>query len=590
MSQRVVSTVIAVFVAWTMLAAQAPPQQPPAFRSGTTLVPVDVRVLDAKGQPIVDLRQDEFVVLEDGTPQPIRHFAATSIATGAPAGAPVKLRAVSALSTLQPQTSRVFLFVMGRGRLQPPSKGVDAAMQFARERALPQDQLAVFAWNRATDFSADHEAIARVLERFKAGHERIESDLTQYFRGLAIYGSKTIPPSIQARVDQVFDDRGVSAHAIVSDPDAGTSASPDIRKRADALLDADINTRRNAAAAAMGAAPNQARMTDAMDPVAAMGLEQPFDEYAKTTVAIGQDVAAVYAAIEYLRFIDGEKHLVFVTETGIALPRFDDDIAIARAATNARVAIDVIQTGGATADGLVGAAGGGVPPMMFDAFFRAQSIRTLAELTGGQASLYDYASNGLRKIDAATRFGYLLAYEAPKSSADSKYHHIEVRVTRKGAKVLYRHGYSGEVSTLSTDRRAMMSYVRMAQAATVGTDVRDIPIGFEPKEIDAAAGNVVAADITLGIQRIGFTSEPNAHRALIELSVFCANRDNGLVGQFSQQFHLVLTDAQLEHARQAGITVSVRVPIGKDHAHNVKVIAYNFDADVLGSVGRTIVR
>ena len=235
MAPRIAWTSLALCAMWTVLAAQAQPQQPPAFRSSTTLVPIDVRVLDAKGQPIVDLRQDEFVVLEDGKPQPIRHFAATGITTSEPAGTPVKLRAASAAGMLQPQTSRVFLFVMGRGRLQPPSKGVDAAIQFVRERALPQDQLAVFAWNRATDFSADHEAIARVLDRFKAGHERIESDLTQYFRGLqAVYGSKTIPPYIQARVDQVFDDHGVSAHSIVSDPDAGTSASPDIRKRVDA--------------------------------------------------------------------------------------------------------------------------------------------------------------------------------------------------------------------------------------------------------------------------------------------------------------------------------------------------------------------
>ena len=590
MTRRIVSAALSM-LAWTVLAAESQSQQPPAFRTGTTLVPIDVRVLDDKGRPIVDLRRNEFAVFEDGVRQELKHFSSAGVET-AQSDAPVKLRAASAASALRPQTSRVFLFVLGRGRLQPPSKGVDAAIQFVRERALPQDQIAVFAWNRATDFTTDHTAVAALLERFRSGHEQIEGDLNQYFSGLqAVYGSKVIPPPIQARIDHIFDEPGVATHAIVADPDGGTAASPDARKRLDALLDANINKERNAAAAAGagGLGANQTRLTDAIDPVTSMGLEQPFDEYARSTVVIGQDVATVYAGIEYLRFIDGEKHLVFITETGIALPRFESDVAIARAATDARVAIDVIQTGGATSEGLV-TAGGGVPAVRFDAFFRAQSIRMLADLTGGQASLYDYASNGLRKIDTATRFSYLLAYESPKPSPDNKYHRIEVKVTRKGAKVLYRHGYSGVAPTASGDRREMMTYVRMAQAATVAAEVRDIPIGFETREERTASENVLAVNITIGVTRVGFSRDPDAHRASIDLAVLCADRNNNVVGRFSQRINLVLTDAQLERAIRSGVNAAVRVPLDKNHAIKVQVIAYNFDADVLGSVWRGVQR
>ena len=47
---------------------QNPPanQQPPAFKSGVTIVPLDVRVLDKDGRPITDLRQEEFRILENG--------------------------------------------------------------------------------------------------------------------------------------------------------------------------------------------------------------------------------------------------------------------------------------------------------------------------------------------------------------------------------------------------------------------------------------------------------------------------------------------------------------------------------------------
>lgn len=76
--------IISIFAALSVLAAstyaeapadkQAPQTQAPVFRSGATLVPLDVRVLDRSGQPITDLRQNEFVITEDGRPQSVSHF------------------------------------------------------------------------------------------------------------------------------------------------------------------------------------------------------------------------------------------------------------------------------------------------------------------------------------------------------------------------------------------------------------------------------------------------------------------------------------------------------------------------------------
>jgi hypothetical protein len=62
--------------------------------------------------------------------------------------------------------------------------------------------VAVFAFNRATDFTTDHEKMARVIERFKRGHEGIEADLGHHFGGLAaMFRGPEIPASTQARID-----------------------------------------------------------------------------------------------------------------------------------------------------------------------------------------------------------------------------------------------------------------------------------------------------------------------------------------------------------------------------------------------------
>jgi len=78
-------------------------------------------------------------------------------------------------------------------------------LHFVHERLLPQDAVAVMAWNRATDFTTDHARIAAVLERFKRTHEGVEAKLNLRFSGLArLYGSRDIPSSLQRDIDAVF--------------------------------------------------------------------------------------------------------------------------------------------------------------------------------------------------------------------------------------------------------------------------------------------------------------------------------------------------------------------------------------------------
>ena len=105
-------------------------------------MPVDVRVIDTKtGKPVTDLGQQDFTVFENGVRQEIRLFALqrfdgdreepapAAVAQPAP-GAPAAK--TSGPLAFTPQTSRVFLFVLGTGRLQEPSKGLDATLEFVR--------------------------------------------------------------------------------------------------------------------------------------------------------------------------------------------------------------------------------------------------------------------------------------------------------------------------------------------------------------------------------------------------------------------------------------------------------------------------
>ena len=57
------------------------------------------------------------------------------------------------------------------------ARGIDAVADFLKGQLLPQDAVAVMAWNRATDFTVDHQRIVDVVERYRTRHEGIETAL-----------------------------------------------------------------------------------------------------------------------------------------------------------------------------------------------------------------------------------------------------------------------------------------------------------------------------------------------------------------------------------------------------------------------------
>jgi VWFA-related protein len=558
----------AVFAACTVLAAQTPQTPPAVFRSGATLVPLDVRVLDRSGKPITDLRQDEFIVVEDNRVQTISHFSATALTAASATDSPGLLRAMPASDTLSPQTRRVFLLMLGRGRLQPPAKGVDAMMQFVRERVLPQDQVAILAWNRATDFTTNHAGLAELLQRFKDRHEKIETQMAEWFSGLrAIYGDKTIPPHIQKQIDDVFAVPSLRpAHTIVSDPNERTPTSDELKRRANVLQRDELVKDR----------PADKTMHDGIDEVSALGITDSLEQFMAKMTTTNQDQSNLYAGIEYLRFIDGEKHLVFVTERGLELPSFQTDVTLAAIANNARVVVDTIQTGGLPAPG-------------FAITLQAQSSRELSELTGGVASIYSYADKGVRKIDETTRFGYLLGYYATNGTQDGKYRRISVRVTRPGAQVLYRHGYFARPQTMAANRRDMMSYTRMSTAFTTGVNVYDIPLGFDTRDEKDGDQRVLALDLSIGLAKLTPVISGGARHYSLEMAIVCANAERKIIGQQSQPLNFTLTDELFQRVAKDGAraNVSVRIPV-TGLTTNVKVVVYNFDNDLLGSIARKI--
>ena len=520
----------------------SPPPQSRVFRSGTQVVPIDVRVLDRAGNPVMDLKAEDFTILEDNAPQTLQHFFAHTLSAEV-MGARATLLRDDRVGEPAPQNRRVFLFVFGRsdftqGGFQATSKTLDAALRFVRERLLPQDQLAVIAYNRASDFTTDHARIATVIERFKTRYEWIDALISQYFQNLtAVYAGPKLPEYLQRDIDAIFagstslgvrelaegrkivDDRRVveDLHAALAGQARGDAVGPD------AAGTVDATSRR------------VAEIT---------GLSEL--QYAEASLQTSQDLGRIFTGINYLRHVGGEKHLVFFTPQGIYLPSLEADQSVAAAASDARVAIDTVQTGGHPSPNF-----GKKPVTKVGQFSlqradrdRIETLQNLAELTGGQASIFSYGEKAMDRIARATSSGYLLGYKPTNPTWEGRYRRIVVKVRRPGLTVLHRSGYFAEPIGAPPLRRSL-TYARIVEAANYGSEVRNLKVQVTA-EVSKTSRRMVDVAVAIDFSGVEFSESAGLYSTTLDIAVFCGDRGRDPIGDLWQHI-----EAQ---AQQSGLS------------------------------------
>ena len=177
-----------------------------------------------------------------------------------------------------------------------------------KTQLLPQDQVALFAYDRALPFTTDHQKVAEALERFKKSHEDVDFALGQQLgnTGMApLYGKRVLPKKLQTKIDELV---------------LGPGAAP--------------------------AVPTPAEVID-HEAFGGMSL----DQFMASSATALQDQGNLMALLEYLRRFDGQKHVLFVTENGLRWPSDESDRALAAIANDARASIHALETGGMLARG-----------------------------------------------------------------------------------------------------------------------------------------------------------------------------------------------------------------------------------------------
>jgi VWFA-related protein len=544
--RRVAAAGVLAGAAMASASAAQQQQTPPTFRTRTTLRAIEVRVVDQRGRPITDLRQEDFRVEENGRPQEIRLFTPIDLTPQAPAPDDAGLvRAGTRPSDLSPSNRRVFLIVLGRGNLQIPSKGIDGMIHLVRH-LLPQDLVAVQAWNRATDFTTSHEQIARMLERYRDGHQQVEALLAHHFSGLAaIYGNRDIPDWMAKEID-----------AVLHGPDAPATRTLVSGASTDAV---EAGIRRNT---------DLLQGTPSLDPFRALEAEQlgvSLDEYVSNSVQSMQDLTRLYAGLAYLRYLEGDKHLVYVSPAGLRLPSTDDDRSLARVAQDARVVIDIFHSDGMSA-------------RMWD----VASSKNIAEFTGGQFTGLTYGDKFAGRIDATTRTGYQLGYAPSDPALDGRYRKVTVKVNRRGARVLHQQGYYAREEFTTFSRRQIIAQTRVEAALRYPQPVNDLELAVEARRGKAADGRrQLSVQVNIRPEALAVTGTGPDRMVSLDVAVFCFDRQF-LVGYVWRRVDVRLPDDRYARFLRSGVGFTVHVPIRRS-ANLVKAVVYDAHGDRLGT-------
>jgi VWFA-related protein len=532
-----------VLVICASLFAQTP-QTPPVFRGGTTLVPLTVTVLDKKGQPITDLTQAEFTVLENGVTQELRAFFPQRMTAQqvTDAHAPVVRGATS--DPLAPATRRTFLLVLGGGRIQVPGKGVDGALKFVRESLLPQDLVAILAFNRASEFTANRAETLAILERYKKEHERIFFEIREF----RIRNPRTdLPESFQKDMDAVFGGLPIR-------PATDLLLGMDSVKK---LNEPGWNRQENLSETLLRASRVPMKLTEQM---------------------IATPRLRVYAGISYLRGVEGQRHLVWIGSVFDA-GSVEEDRHMAARANDARIILDIIHTTGVSPTGRGGRPSGWS--------WGPASAENMTEMTGGYFTGVNYADVALARIDERSRVSYLLGYAPANTTLDGKYREIKVSVNRPDVTVVFQRGYYATGEPSPVDLREMVTDARLAAAGTSDEVGGGIELTANASSVSVFGRTEMRVDLVVDPSRLTFTANEGRRTATLDVQIFCGDPKEKLVGDLKRRLDLTLDDAEYQRVLKDKIPISLRVPVSGPVKY-VKVAVYDYGADLLGATFLTL--
>jgi VWFA-related protein len=566
------------------------PQNPPqeiapedVVRISTTLVQTDVVVTDKNDQVISDLTADDFKITENGKRQEVK-FALFVSADELPrldgkltvAGQPVDPEVARNLSSRD--LRRVFAFVVDD--LTIPFEDIGTVRQmltdFVDNRMREGDLVAIVrvvgGAGLLQQFTTDKRILRRAIARISPSQHPFAA-------------FSTLP------TDAVLNTQRLAAAAeenVASFPAEAIS-------NANTNLDSSVEgTARGFRALATlnvaGDVTNSMRSLPGRKSLVLISGGLPLSETGLGQVTVGNAPIPVVETRAYLGNVNYLlKQLVDrASRAGVVINTMD--IRGLQATRGVSRFTDPGNEAGSRLGGGVGMSGQGRLPNMgtfdnlaLDTTSGHQGLQALADATGGVSVINTNSfREGLDKILARSSY-YLLAY-TPSEAFDNKYHKLDIKVTRPGARIYSREGY---FATPDATRGPQTREEAIVKAAMSPLAKRDIDIAgrlqyrFLPE-------NVAEVDINLLINanNLDLKQGPDGkYHSTFDVVGFVMNSMGKTQGGFSQTVTANLSAEDYKRALSAGLsyTAHAELPPG---SYQLRAVVRELESGRLGSMSQ----
>ena len=572
------------------------PQRPEVVTVTTNLVQIDVTVIGRDGQPVNDLRADDFEVFEDGKPQSLTHFSFVLAPTG------------------QPQPVIAARPAKGKNAVpDPPLPPVNLRReQVRRAIALVVDDLGL-------SFESSHR-VRVALKRF-VDEQMQPGDLVAIIRtGAGIgalqqfTGDKRMLYAAIDRVRYNLNSRSFNAFAPIGD-----------EARVEGQARGGLN------GPPKGNNTTESRGSDLIDSL--LKLETPGAEAARfrdDIFTVGT-LGAINFILRGLRELPGRKSIILFSD---GFRMYDEDRGNRRIldsmnrlidmANRASVVIHTIDARGVqalgptAADNLAGAFTLGKADALGNS--NAEQTRWMDSITADyQRKTSDFVTTqqGLGFLSQQTggifirnnndvegsvgrilnneKGYYLLGYRPDASSfgEDGKrtaFHHIDVRVKRPGLIVRTRAGFFGfsdeERRTPFYRNPADQLYAALASPFASGDiSVRMSSVfGFDP-ERSAFTESILHIDA----RGLNFNQQPDgAYKASFAIVTATFGENGNVIDQAERAYSIVVEQKNLERTYQKGLIYIVTLPVRKPGAYQLRMAVRDSTSRKVGSANQFI--
>ncbi len=411
LSASFAATLVAVCLAGVSTLTQQPPQQtPPAqqqqperstqqpIRTGINFVRVDVIVTDGKGEPVLDLKKEDFSIAEDGKPQTIETFNVVKIDPIAQTEGqlPSEIRSTfEEEREAQRPDVRLFIILLDDYHVR---RGNDMVVRkplidFIQNQLAPADMVAImYPLTPVTDltFTRNRQSLTSAVEKFE-GRRFDYTPRNEFEDRYAYYPAQTV----ERIRNQVVMDAIKGAAVRLGGMREGRKSIILVSEGFTNLLPPQLS-----------------------DPVAAMpGLGN---------AARGRTQAQSSERAEFMASTDMVREL---TDIFVEANRNNTSIYAVDPRGLAAFEYDINQSVGIQVD----------RKHLESAL---DTLRALASNTDGRAIINrNDLAVGMKQIIRDSSAYYLIGYNSTEAPTDGKFHEIKVRVNRRGLDVRARKGY-----------------------------------------------------------------------------------------------------------------------------------------------------